>query len=185
MLTVLLSMACLLSLFFNQSEEQEGYKYILVSIGSKLFPFLRYLIDANLSLAAIFLIRCPTVAVCFVLAAFLNILINFVCQNYNLRKDYLCCRSIEFLLLWKISLIVGFAINCAGYYLIGTSQTVLLAFLMIQFLIFSVLLALYFSFGYLIYRHTSSQTYLIIFLNLFCAITMGNAYDLIHTMISG
>jgi len=93
-LSISLSLTCLLSLFFSKNEEKEGYKYILGWIGNKLFPFLRYKIDVNLSISAIFLIRSPTVAVCFCLAAFLNILVTFFCQNYNLRKDYLCCKSI-------------------------------------------------------------------------------------------
>lgn len=54
-LNILLSVFSVLSLIFNKGEE-EGYKYILGWIGSKLFPFLRYMIDINLAIAAIFLV---------------------------------------------------------------------------------------------------------------------------------
>lgn len=182
-LNVFISAMSVLALIFNKSEEAEGYKYILSWIGSKLFPFLRYLLDINLAIAAIFLVINPFVSFCFILAAFINLIINFFGQNYTLRKDYLCCKSMEYLLMWKISLILGFAINCAGYYLIHDSKTILMVFLIIQLVIFASLLTCFFIFGFVLYRHTSSQLMLLVSLNIFCAITLGNFFDTLMALI--
>jgi hypothetical protein len=91
-LNICLVLLSFLALVFNKSEE-EGYKYILGWNGSKVFPFLRYLIDINVAMAAIFLIKTPLVIICFVLTALTNLIINYFGQNYTLRKDYLCCKS--------------------------------------------------------------------------------------------
>ena len=182
---ILLFLACILAFLYNKFEEEEGYRYLLGWVGNKLFPFLRYLIDANIVVGAIFMPKNPLVGILFIVAVALNITINFFCQNYSLRKDYLCCKSVEYLLLWKISIIIGFTINCASYYLVGNSQRNLLIVLIIQFIIFFSILILYFAFGYLIYRHSSSQLFIIFSLNTYCGITMGNMYDAIEVLISG
>lgn len=182
---ILLSLICLLAFLCNKFEEEEGYKYLLGWLGNKFFPFLRYLIDANLVIGAIFMGKNPLVSIFYVPAVIMNITINLFCQNYSLRKDYLCCKSVEYLLLWKISVIIGFTMNCAGYYIIKNSQAYLIIFLVIQFLVFFSILILYFSFGFLIYRHSSSQIFLLFSLNLFCGITMGNLYDAVQVSING
>lgn len=91
---ILLSLACILAFLYNKFEEEEGYKYLLGWAGNKLFPFLRYLIDANIVIGAIFMPKNPLVGIFFVVAVVLNITITFFCQNYSLRKDYLCCKSV-------------------------------------------------------------------------------------------
>lgn len=175
-LNVLLSILSVLSLMFNKCEE-EGYKYILGWIGSKVFPFLRYLIDVNLAVAAIFLVKSPYVAFCYVLACLVNIGVHFLGQNYTLRKDYLCCKSMSYLLMWKISIMIGYALNCTGYYLINANKTILIILLILQFLTFASLLIAYFIYGYVIYRHISSQVVLLATINIFCALTLGNLFD--------
>jgi cation transport ATPase len=80
-------------------------------------------------------------------------------------------------MLWKLSLIVGYAVNCAGYYLIGSSQGILMVFLVIQAITFSALIVCFFLFGFKMYRHTSSQVILITTLNMLCAVTIGNLFD--------
>ena len=87
-------------------------------MGSKLFPALRYIIEINVAIAGWFLIRSPPVAIFFALAAFVNLFVNFLAQNYTLRKDYLCCKSMEFLMLFKSTIIFAYGFNCLGYYII-------------------------------------------------------------------
>lgn len=176
---------CIITLLFNKSEELEGYKYILGWLGSKIFPVLRYTIDINVAIAAIFLIRAPLVAVFFVLAAVTNLVISFFCQNYTLRKDYLCCKSMQYMMMWRICIVLGYAASCAGYYLIGSSKVALIIFLAILFLLTGALLVCYFLFGYLIYRHTSSQLALLLLLNTFFSISAGNLYDAFVTLLHG
>lgn len=117
-LNTFISILSILALLFNKSQEQEGYSYVLCWIGSKIFPVLRYLIDINLAIAAIFMIRSPLVSIFFAIAAAINLIISFLCQNYTLRKDYLCCKSMPYMMLWKLTVIIGYALNCSGYYLI-------------------------------------------------------------------
>mgnify|MGYP000851020941 FL=1 len=181
--STLFSALSILTLIFNKTEEAEGYKYLLGWIGSKLFPLLRYIIDLNLAISAIFMIRMPIVSALYFIAAVINIGINFFCQNYTLRKDYLCCKSMTYLLIWKVSVTIGYTLNCIGYYLI-TNSTSLLILLSVQFLLFLTVFIFYFLFGYLIYRHTSSQIMLLLLINLFCAVSMANLYDAILTIVN-
>ncbi len=131
------------------------------------------------------MIRTILVSIFFVFAAFINLAISFLCQNYTLRKDYLCCKSMPYLMLWKVVIIVGYAINCSGYYLINNSQSGLLIYLTIQFLLSFTLILCYFLFGYLIYRHVSTQLALLFLLNTILSITAGNLYDAILTIYNG
>lgn len=86
--------------------------------------------------------------------------------------------------MWKVSVILGYSINCAGYYLIQDKAT-LVIFLILQLILFATLLVCYFIFGYLIYRHTSSQILILFAINTFSALAMGNLYDTILTLVNG
>ncbi len=51
----------------------------------------------------------------FILTAMINLFIMFFAQNYVLRKDYLCCKNVGFLMLHKTVLILGYGVSCVGY----------------------------------------------------------------------
>lgn len=140
------------------------------------------MIDINLAVSAIFMIKIPTISILFLIAAIINIGINFFCQNYTLRKDYLCCKSMSYMLMWKIGIVIGYVLNGLGYYLIKNLAS-LMIFLSVQFLIFFTIFVCYFVFGYQIYRHTSSQILLLTLLIIFCSMSLGNLYDAIITII--
>lgn len=179
----ILSLISFMTLVWNKCEEEEGYKYILGWLGTKIFPFLRYLIDINLAIAAIFMMRTPLVAVFFFVAAAINLIISFLCQNYTLRKDYLCCKSMQYLMMWKIAVVLSYGVTCLGFYIIQTRVT-LIIFASIQLVIMLSLFIFYFIFGYLMYRHPSSQIAYLFILNIFCSISLGNMYDSFLTIIS-
>lgn len=141
-----------------------------------MFPVLRYMIDINLAIAAIFMIRTPMLAILFTIAGLINLIISFFCQNYSLRKDYLCCKSMQYMIMWKISVILSYAISCKCYYFIE-SEFSLMIFLAIQFIIMVTLFISYFLFGFLIYRHSSTQIIQLFVLSIFLAITTANLYD--------
>lgn len=153
-------------------------------MGNKIFPFLRYIIDINVAIAAIFMAKAPLVAIVFTIAAIVNIMINFFCQNYTLRKDYLCCKSMQYMMLWRICVVLSYTINCTGYYLISSPAS-LLIFLISQALLNLGLFIFYFLFGYLMYRHPSSQIAYLCVLNAFCSITFAQLYDAFLTMTAG
>ena len=179
----ILSLISFMTLLWNKCEEEEGYKYILGWLGTKIFPFLRYLIDINLAIAALFMMRTPIVAAFFFIAAIINLIISFFCQNYTLRKDYLCCKSMQYLMMWKIAVVLSYALTCLGFYLIKASIT-LIIFTSLQLAIMIALFVFYFVFGYLMYRHPSSQFAYLLILNIFCSIAAGNMYDTLVTMIT-
>jgi hypothetical protein len=153
-------------------------------IGSKMFPVLRYIIDINLAIAAIFIIRTPTLASLFAIASLINIIISFFCQNYNLRKDYLCCKSMPYMMMWKLSVIITYALSCTCYYLVDSTIS-LMILLILQFIIMSALFIAYFVFGFLIYRHSSTQIVMLIVLNCFCSVAAGNLYDAFVSITTG
>jgi hypothetical protein len=51
----------------------------------------------------------------YILTALINLFITFFAQNYVLRKDYLCCKNVTFLIFYKSIIIIGYAVNCIGY----------------------------------------------------------------------
>lgn len=124
------------------------------------------------------------IAPMFAIVAIVNVVIHFLCQNYNLRKDYLCCKSLSFMLFWKIAVILSYTINSVGYFIIKTSEAALIIFLVAQFVIFLVLYIFYFTFGFLIYRHTSSITLLSLLLSSLLSLSLGNLYDCLQTLIT-
>jgi len=96
----------------------------------------------------------------FVVTAIINLFITFFAQNYILRKDYLCCKNVAFLLLHKIVLIIGYAVSCIGYRMIRTPSQ-FLVFLGIHFCLALLTILCYFIFGFNIYRHTTPRVLLI------------------------
>jgi hypothetical protein len=112
-INILLNILCVISFFFNDLNE-EGLKYLVAWLGNKIYPVIRYLIEINLAIAGIIFFVDDVSAGFFVITAIINLFITFFAQNYILRKDYLCCKNVAFLLLHKTVLIIGYGINCVG-----------------------------------------------------------------------
>ena len=104
-IVILLNILCLISFFFNNLNE-EGLKYLVAWLGNKIYPVIRYLIELNLAVSAIIFFVDDASGGFFVVTAIVNLLITFFAQNYVLRKDYLCCKNVAFLLLHKVMLII-------------------------------------------------------------------------------
>ena len=119
------------------------------------------------------------------ISAFFNVAITFICQNYNLRKDYLCCKSVSYLLLFKISVIVAYSTNCIGYYIVNKNQFLLLGIICVHFLLSLILLIAYIGFGYYIYRHTVSQVLQAFLVCLYLSLSSGCLYDHILNIVEG
>lgn len=96
----------------------------------------------------------------FIITAIINLFITFFAQNYVLRKDYLCCKNVAFLLLHKVTLILTYGVSCVGYRII-TQPTQFLVFLGIHLCPAMLLFLCYFLFGFNIYRHTTPRVLLI------------------------
>ena len=120
-LNTLLTIFSFLSLFFSQPTG-EGVQYVLGWIGNKLFPINRYMIELNVAVAALFIIKDPQAIIIFVLTVFTNIFITFIGQNYTQRKDYLCCKSLEFLMVFKSIIILGYSLNCIAYFTVKSPE---------------------------------------------------------------
>ncbi len=117
-LTIILNILCLISFFFNNLNE-EGLKYLIAWLGNKIYPIIRYLIEVNLAISAIIFFVDDISAGFFIVTAIINLFITFFAQNYVLRKDYLCCKNVAFLLVHKVVIIVGYAVSCVGYRIIN------------------------------------------------------------------
>lgn len=88
-------------------------------MGNKIYPVIRYLIEINLAISGIIFYVDNVSAGFFIVTAIINLFITFFAQNYILRKDYLCCKNVAFLLLHKITIILGYGVSCVGYRIIN------------------------------------------------------------------
>lgn len=140
------------------------------------------MVELNLIVSAFFFINDTYSAIFFVISTLLNLVVNFFCQNYSLRKDYLCCKSVEFLMIFKIAYILFYVINCLGHRFIkeGSAKTIFLIFLCFHLLISAILVISYFSFGYNIYRHTTPRYLLVALITAKLSLSMSFVYDEIN-----
>jgi hypothetical protein len=99
--------------------EEEGLKYLIAWLGNKIYPVIRYLIELNLAIAAIIFFVDDAAGGFFVITGVVNIFITFFAQNYVLRKDYLCCKNVAFLLIHKITIFIGYGVSCIGHRIIN------------------------------------------------------------------
>ncbi len=145
-------------------------------LGNKIYPIIRYLIEINVSIAAlIFFVDDPSSGF-FIVTVIINVFITFFAQNYILRKDYLCCKNVNYLLLHKIIIILGYGLNCLGNRMINDHST-FLVFLGIH-LAFSILLMVcYFWFGFYIYRHTTPRFLLLGSVAAYLSLSLAMFYD--------
>lgn len=174
-LNILLNILCLISFFFNDLNE-EGLKYLIAWLGNKVYPVIRYLIEINLAISAIIFYVDNASAGFFIVTAIVNLFITFFAQNYILRKDYLCCKNVAFLLLHKITIILGYGVSCVGYRIIN-DQTQFLIFLGIHLCAALLLFLCYFLFGFNIYRHTTPRVLLIAAIAAYLSLSLSAFYD--------
>ncbi len=112
----------------------------------------------------------------FVLTGVLNLFITFFAQNYVLRKDYLCCKNVAFLLVHKILIFVTYGVSCVGYRMLDEPRQ-FLVFLGIHLVASSLLVLCYFIFGFNIYRHTTPRVLLIGSLAAYSSLSLSIFYD--------
>lgn len=174
-INILLNVLCLISFFFNDLD-QEGLMYLIAWLGNKIYPIIRYLIEINLAVAGLIFFADDISAAFFVVTSIVNIFITFFAQNYVLRKDYLCCKNVTFLLLYKAVVIVSYAVNCIGFrMIIGTSS--FLVFLGIHLFAASSIMLCYFLFGFYTYRHTTPRVLLLGSIAAYLSLSMAIFFD--------
>lgn len=145
-------------------------------LGNKIYPVIRYLIEINLAISAIMFYVDNVSAGFFIVTAIINLFITFFAQNYVLRKDYLCCKNVAFLLLHKITIIIGYGVSCIGYRVIAQPLHFLI-FLGIHLCLSALLFLSYFLFGYNIYRHTTPRVLLIASIVAYLSLSLSTFYD--------
>lgn len=154
-------------------------------IGSKLFPITRYMIEINLAIAALFFIRNPIIAPFLVMAISVNISISFFAQNYTQRKDYLCCKCLEFFMVFKAIVAVGYILNCITYLVLTQENYVIFCvFCALHLCMGMSLFVCFFAFGYNIYRHSIAQILQVTIINLYFGLSLGNFHDLVLSIIT-
>lgn len=154
-LNALLNGLCLISFFYNDSE-QEGILYLVAWLGNKIFPIVRYLIEINLALSAFIFAVDNVAAGFFFVTVLINIFITFFAQNYVLRKDYLCCKNMPFLIFYKVVVITVYAVDCVGQRTTVDKKS-FITVLIILFLISLVSFIYYFISGYNCYRYSTPR----------------------------
>jgi hypothetical protein len=112
----------------------------------------------------------------FIATAIINVFITFFAQNYILRKDYLCCKNVAFLLLYKVIIVVSLAVNCIGLKIISTHSTFMVV-LGFHLALSGIALITYFMFGFYIYRHTTPKVLLIGSISAYFSLSLTMLYD--------
>lgn len=147
-------------------------------LGNKIFPVTRYLIEINLAVIAFAFMVDNVAAGFFFVTAAVNLFVTFFAQNYVLRKDYLCCKNVMFMLVYKVVVILGYMANCIAYRLISKDNTKTFLIFIIIHLVLSLLTMLcYFTFGYNIYRHSTPRVLMIGSIVIYVSLSLSLVYD--------
>lgn len=147
-------------------------------LGNKIFPIIRYLIEINLSIIAFIFIIDDISLGFFIITAIVNVIITLFAQNYVLRKDYLCCKNVGFMLGYKIVVVIGYLVNCIGYRMINKDNVKTFLIFIIIHLILSLLIMLcYFTFGFNIYRHSTPRILLIGSIIIYTSLSLSLLFD--------
>ena len=102
--------------------------------------------------------------------------ITFFAQNYVLRKDYLCCKNVTFLLFYKTIIIIVYGVNCIGHRIISSSYSFLII-LIIHMILALLLMICYFTFGFNIYRHTTPRVLTVGSITAYVSMCLTILYD--------
>jgi hypothetical protein len=114
----------------------------------------------------------------YVVTAAVNLFITFFAQNYVLRKDYLCCKNVQFMLVYKCVVFIGYVVNCIGYRVINKDNIKTFLIFIIIHLVLSLLTMLcYFTFGFNIYRHLTPRVLLIGSIVIYVSLSLSLLYD--------
>jgi hypothetical protein len=143
------------------------------------------MLEINLAVAGFFLTKNIYSSAFFFLAAIIYIFVTFISHNYTLRKDYLCCKSMEFLILFKIIIVLAYTIDCVGYYVVEDSSVIFLCLVAVHFLFSVVLVIAYLAFGYYMYRHTVPMVLQVIIICLYTSLSGGCLYDEVLNVVEG
>jgi hypothetical protein len=111
----------------------------------------------------------------FGVAVISNLLVTFFMQNYSVKKDYLCCRDIDYLILFKSLIYVAYAMDALA--VAYPSAVMMVCALIAHFGIALTLYALYFVRGITIYEHSISRTILIGLIVVYLSLVTGQLCD--------
>jgi hypothetical protein len=179
-IVAVLTSLIILVVLYNE-DKFEGFRYILAWIGSRIFRVLRILIELNVILPAYFMMVDIYSGIIFVFAALLNLFVSFFMQNYNIRKDYLCCQDVEYLMMFKILMFAGYGFNAIA--ITFCTKNMFVSTLVIHVVISSMLYFGYFFKGITIYKHAITRNILIVLIILYVSLSAGQLCDQICRLI--
>ncbi len=103
------------SIMFPKMEKEAGVLFLFEYLGSQAYPYLRYLIELALYSTSFFLFKVDVMNwVLFVLAATAATISTTLLQNFTLRKDEFCCKSVNYSLIWRAVLITSLVVGVVG-----------------------------------------------------------------------
>jgi hypothetical protein len=108
-------------------------------------------------------------------AVVINLLVTFFMQNYSFKKDYLCCRDVDYLILFKSLIYVAYAMD--ALVVAYPSSAMMLCALIAHFGIALAMYTLYFVRGITIYEHSISRTILIGLIVVYLSLVTGQLCD--------
>jgi hypothetical protein len=171
------------TLGFHEESEGSGVIYFLWYMGSRVFPYTRYLMEGVLLLTSYFayvLQTDPLSILLFLLAILLSLYYTVFLQNITLRKDEFCCKSLEYSLLFRLCLVSSLAV-CIITGGQASSGGQLAGCVVGHLLLSALLVGCYFSFGLTIYRHSVARLSLFGMVSLYFCLSVAFLFDLLAT----
>lgn len=111
----------------------------------------------------------------FAITCLLNLFVNFFQQNYAIRKDYLCCRNVDYLILLKTTIFIGYANNVIG--VLYCSEILFMVTLFIHLILSTTLFFVYFFRGITIYEHNITRNLVMFLLILYISMVFSQVCD--------
>ena len=160
---------------------KDGCLYIFSQTANRLYPYLRFIIKA-LFFSSCFFIKSSegTSTAIFVCASIISIFSTIFLQNITLRKDQFCCKSLQFSIIFRITIVISLSIDLIGVNNVSTWNSFL--FLSASQLVLSInLLVCYFKIGLTIYRHICARMSILIFIITYHSLSLAFCVDIIAT----
>jgi hypothetical protein len=153
-----LTLIIIVGIIFRKNVEYDGLKYILKWISLKIDAYLRTLIELDLILSVVIVfLSNSNIALAFIsFSIVINLFSTFFLQDYTIRKDFLCCKSLSYLMIFKISLVIGYVVNTLSCFYSNNQQTYM-AVILINLVLSSGLFFFYLKSGFMIYRNNIAK----------------------------
>jgi hypothetical protein len=144
---------------------------------------MRIIIEVTMLITSLFALKSTNLGlVIYIGYSLISIFSSLFQQNTILRKDYFCCKSLTFFIIFKSILFLSGLINILMISFHFKNQMIL--FVSFHFFCATILYISYYKFGLKIYRYKLPRSFIMIFVSFYMAFSISMVGDEIERKYS-